>query len=402
MKYNELLNRPTPTPTEIAQRHGVDIGYVRDQLRQGIKVEMEHTKKPLVAREIALDHLSERPDYYERLSKVEEGQLYVDVPNDDWLQGKIEYAQSKKRNSFGVPYMGSTTAYTRDNVRVPVDILKRLPGMRGEQQNVRKSDLEAIVKIMKDTGKLPTLDNGKEYAPFINVAYNGEAWVNEGNHRIMAAAALGWKDMPVQISYFDGGERVKDGAMYPGKIGLGGTLDENFHDGKVKGKSRPGRVKRAGASCKGSVSSLRAKAKRSGGERGKMYHWCANMKSGRQKTNEGVDQQAVIRDFIPWVFEKLHIKGELPNIEFAAEKEGPDQDRTGFYDPNINKMWIYTGNRNLVDILRTLAHELAHHKQRTVGDTTHNHKTSDIESQADQAAGMLIKIYTKTHPEIIE
>ena len=59
---------------------------------------------------------------------------------------------------------------------------------------------------------------------------------------------------------------------------------ENFADKKVKGKSRPGRVKRAGASCKGSVSSLRSKAKRYGGERGKMYHWCANMKSGRKKS----------------------------------------------------------------------------------------------------------------------
>ena len=39
-------------------------------------------------------------------------------------------------------------------------------------------------------------------------------------------------------------------------------VTENFADGKVKGKSRPGRVKKAGASCKGSVSSLRAKAKK--------------------------------------------------------------------------------------------------------------------------------------------
>jgi hypothetical protein len=59
---------------------------------------------------------------------------------------------------------------------------------------------------------------------------------------------------------------------------------ENFADGKKKGKSRPGRVKRAGASCKGSVSSLRSKAKKYGGERGKMYHWCANMKSGNKKS----------------------------------------------------------------------------------------------------------------------
>ena len=58
---------------------------------------------------------------------------------------------------------------------------------------------------------------------------------------------------------------------------------ENFADGKKKGKSRPGRVKRAGASCKGSVSSLRAKAKKYSGERGKMYHWCANMKGGKKK-----------------------------------------------------------------------------------------------------------------------
>lgn len=60
------------------------------------------------------------------------------------------------------------------------------------------------------------------------------------------------------------------------------VLDENFADGKVKGKSRPGRVKKAGASCKGSVSSLRAKAKKYSGERGKMYHWCANMKGGKK------------------------------------------------------------------------------------------------------------------------
>ena len=62
-----------------------------------------------------------------------------------------------------------------------------------------------------------------------------------------------------------------------------GYKTENFADKKVKGKSRPGRVKRAGASCKGSVTSLRKKAKKYGGEKGKMYHWCANMKSGRKK-----------------------------------------------------------------------------------------------------------------------
>jgi hypothetical protein len=64
---------------------------------------------------------------------------------------------------------------------------------------------------------------------------------------------------------------------------LASLLDENFADGKKKGKSRPGRVKRSGASCNGSVTALRKRAKNASGEKAKMYHWCANMKSGRKK-----------------------------------------------------------------------------------------------------------------------
>jgi len=58
--------------------------------------------------------------------------------------------------------------------------------------------------------------------------------------------------------------------------------NENFADGKKKGKSRPGRVKKSGASCKGSVTDLRKRAKGASGEKRKMYHWCANMKSGKK------------------------------------------------------------------------------------------------------------------------
>ena len=57
---------------------------------------------------------------------------------------------------------------------------------------------------------------------------------------------------------------------------------ENYADGKVKGKSRPGRVKKSGASCNGSVTDLRRKAKNASGEKAKMYHWWANMKGGKK------------------------------------------------------------------------------------------------------------------------
>ena len=60
------------------------------------------------------------------------------------------------------------------------------------------------------------------------------------------------------------------------------NVNENFADGKKKGKSRPGRVKKSGASCNGTVTQLRKRAKNASGEKAKMYHWCANMKGGKK------------------------------------------------------------------------------------------------------------------------
>lgn len=150
-----------------------------------------------------------------------EALLITDVPNEEWLQGKIDWAKKKGHDSYNSPYFGTTTAYIRQPsyVELSVDLLKRIPGARQEQQNVRQKDLEAIINIMKDTGKLP-IWREEEYRPFIGVAWNGDVRVLEGNHRIMAAAALGWKTLPVELKYFDGGERVKSGMLYPPKIGL--------------------------------------------------------------------------------------------------------------------------------------------------------------------------------------
>ena len=59
-----------------------------------------------------------------------------------------------------------------------------------------------------------------------------------------------------------------------------GDVDENFADGKKPG--RKGLAKRTGVNCKQSVSKLRQIAKNSSGEKQRMAHWCANMKSGKK------------------------------------------------------------------------------------------------------------------------
>jgi hypothetical protein len=42
-----------------------------EQLKIGIKIEYEHTNDQKIAERIALDHLSEISDYYDRLVKME-------------------------------------------------------------------------------------------------------------------------------------------------------------------------------------------------------------------------------------------------------------------------------------------------------------------------------------------
>ena len=59
------------------------------------------------------------------------------------------------------------------------------------------------------------------------------------------------------------------------------NVEENFADGKKPG--RKGLAKRSGVNTKASVSSLRKTAKNSSGEKARMAHWLANMKSGQKK-----------------------------------------------------------------------------------------------------------------------
>lgn len=72
MLLENLKSVKTHTPQEIADKHDVELSAVKTQLKKGIAVEKEHSTDPKVAREIALDHLWELPDYYEKLAKVEE------------------------------------------------------------------------------------------------------------------------------------------------------------------------------------------------------------------------------------------------------------------------------------------------------------------------------------------
>ncbi len=55
-----------------------------EQLAIGTRVEMEHTNSPTVAREIAMDHLVEDPNYYTRLRQVHLDGLFTPLADHKW------------------------------------------------------------------------------------------------------------------------------------------------------------------------------------------------------------------------------------------------------------------------------------------------------------------------------
>jgi len=143
----------------------------------------------------------------EEVTKPTPVTFYEDIPNESWLQGKIDYALETPRTKFGVPRMSSQTGYFNRPVLVPARFFDGVRGQRGEQDNVRQGSLSAIRKIIRETGKMPLNDDGTEYVPYVEIAYDGKPYISEGNHRVMAAIAEGMEYIPVQLRYFDGGQR---------------------------------------------------------------------------------------------------------------------------------------------------------------------------------------------------
>lgn len=84
--------KPTLTIEQIADKHNVNVGYIENQLDKGIEHELEHTDNQNVAEKIALHHLAETPDYYEKLAEMnlEDGGLTINAEPVDYQQYLIE------------------------------------------------------------------------------------------------------------------------------------------------------------------------------------------------------------------------------------------------------------------------------------------------------------------------
>ncbi len=150
--------------------------------------------------------------------------------------------------------------------------------MQKYKQYIADKQADKPARYFRNNDADPREIDFSKLPPVTLIKTNQGLEVADGMHRAVLAKLVG---APLRAYVWQKGANQHPNVA---KIkSLFSNIQENFADGKIKGKSRPGRVKRAGASCKGSVTDLRARAKKYSGEKAKMYHWCANMKSGKSK-----------------------------------------------------------------------------------------------------------------------
>lgn len=105
----------------------------------------------------------------------------------------------------------------------------------------------------------------------------------------------------------------------------------------------------------------------------------------------------ILKSFIPYCRKELRIKS-LPKIKFLTDTKFSSQKGSfGMYDDKNNAIFITVKNRQPMDILRTLAHELAHYSFHVRKITYSRDKSED---EATKIAGIIIKNFAGTHTNL--
>jgi len=116
------------------------------------------------------------------------------------------------------------------------------------------------------------------------------------------------------------------------------------------------------------------------------------------------DSKKKLADFAKFIKNELKLK-DVPTISIQNHREGLKTTANYDYTKENKIVKVCSKNRALVDVMRSLAHELVHHKQWEDG-RLNGPKPPDIggeiEDEANAKAGQLIKMYAKIDETIYD
>lgn len=113
-------------------------------------------------------------------------------------------------------------------------------------------------------------------------------------------------------------------------------------------------------------------------------------------------QQEIIEDFIDFCSAQLSLAKEI-NLRIRRDPEWSVRNKTfGRYDQQTNELNVGVSGRHIMDILRTVAHELVHQRQNETQEMPPDAGAdgSEYENEANAQAAVLMRRYGKLHPEL--
>lgn len=101
----------------LAEKHNVSVTEIVTQLQKGVKVEMEHTKEFEVAFEIAMDHIFEDVNYYDKLETMEKTKEETKEATTTASSGQYDVPFPSKKRKDPLSIEGPKSIYTSRAVK---------------------------------------------------------------------------------------------------------------------------------------------------------------------------------------------------------------------------------------------------------------------------------------------
>ena len=119
------------------------------------------------------------------------------------------------------------------------------------------------------------------------------------------------------------------------------------------------------------------------------------------------DYKTYIISLVKFMVEKGYTVKPLPKIILKKDKQDGLFIKTGYYDPENKEVVLFVRDRHPKDVMRSLAHELIHHKQFEDGritpdmceesEITKNNKIIEFEEEAYLKGNIAFRTWTELY-----
>jgi hypothetical protein len=349
------------TLQDLAKYHKMPLQSIKKKLDQGIKTEMEHTTDKSIAREIAMDHIYEDPNYYSKLKKIEtEGTCGYnqDVETGETFNtpGGLEEGDKRGLDMYALELQKGLEEYITNSIlneKDPKTGTGKKPKGSGRRLYTDEDPSDTVsVKFKTKEDIVDTLNS----ASFKAKSHARQSQVINLIHQRVRAAYQNAKDPETKA-------RLKRGLDY---------IETRKEASKEKTK---------------------------------------RLQQMKEAEGSAVPYGSGYKKFIPELSQYMYENGmnikPFPSVKFIEDDEVNAQDplgMTAYYDPANATIVLYTMGRHPKDILRSFAHEMVHHEQNLDGgigngtikttNTNEDDYLEQIERDAYEKGNIMLRKWT--------